>query len=316
MPERKRDRVLVSCQHVWAAADEVIPRLEAAGLEVDMPRFDGQQLGETDLLPIIDRYAGILAGDDLLSRRVLEAGSRLRVISKWGVGVDAIDLKAAEELGIEVLNTPGVFGEELADYAMGYLHLLARRQHEVNQRVKAGTWHKVSGTSLAGKTLGIVGLGSSGQALARRASASSMRVLGFDVVPILDDSNYQRVELHDLLGTSDVVSLHLPLTRETNHLINEPALGLMKPGAWLINISRGALVDEHALIAALNAGRIGAAALDVFEEEPVSADNPLLAMENVIVGSHNGSNTTEAVARTTEMAVANLIKGLGLGDGS
>jgi D-3-phosphoglycerate dehydrogenase len=230
--------------------------------------------------------------------------------------VDAIDIEAAGELGIEVLNTPGVFGEELADYAMGYLHLLARRQHEVNQGVKAGTWHKVRGTSLAGKTLGIVGLGSSGRALARRAAAASMRVLGFDVVPVPDEANYQRAELPDLLATSDVVSLHLPVTRETNHLIDEAALGLMKPGAWLINISRGALVDEHALVAALKEGRIGAAALDVFEEEPVSADNPLLTMENVIVGSHNGSNTTEAVARTTEMAVANLIKGLGLGDGS
>jgi D-3-phosphoglycerate dehydrogenase len=311
-----RDQVLISCQHVWAAEHEVIPRLESLGLEVDMPRFDGQQLGEADLLPIIGRYVGILAGDDLLSRRVLEAGSRLRVISKWGVGVDAIDIEAAGELGIEVLNTPGVFGEELADYAMGYLHLLARRQHEVNQGVKAGTWHKVRGTSLAGKTLGIVGLGSSGRALARRAAAASMRVLGFDVVPVPDEANYQRAELPDLLATSDVVSLHLPVTRETNHLIDEAALGLMKPGAWLINISRGALVDEHALVAALKEGRIGAAALDVFEEEPVSADNPLLTMENVIVGSHNGSNTTEAVARTTEMAVANLIKGLGLGDGS
>lgn len=311
-----RDQVLISCQHVWAAEDEVIGRLESVGLEVDMPRFVGQQLGEADLLPIIERYVGILAGDDLLSRRVLEAGSRLRVISKWGVGMDAIDLKVAEELGIEVINTPGVFGEELADYAMGYLHLLARRQHEVNQRVKAGTWHKVRGTSLAGKTLGIVGLGSSGRALARRAAAASMRVLGFDVAPVPEESNYQRVELPDLLSISDVVSLHLPVTRETNRLIDEAALGLMKPGAWLINISRGALVDEHALVAALKEGRIGAAALDVFEEEPVSADNPLLAMENVIVGSHNGSNTTEAVARTTEMAVANLIKGLGLGNGS
>jgi len=308
-----RARVLISCQHVWAAADRVIPRLESVGLAVDMPRFDGQQLGEEDLLPIIDRYVGVLAGDDLLTRRVLEAGSELRVISKWGIGVDAIDLVAAEELGIEVVNTPGVFGEELADYAMGYLHLLARRQHEVNQRVKGGTWHKVRGTSLAGKILGIVGLGSSGRALALRAAASSMRVVGFDVIPPPEDPNYERVELHDLLTSSDVVSLHLPLTPDTRHLINGPALGLMKPESWLINISRGALVDELALVAALKEGRIGAAALDVFEEEPVSSDNPLLAMDNVIVGSHNGSNTAEAVFRTTEKAVANLIEGLGLG---
>lgn len=304
------DRVLISCQHVWAAAEEVIPKLERIGLEVDMPRFAGQQLEEADLLPIIDRYVGILAGDDHLTRPVLEAGRSLRVISKWGIGVDSIDLVAAEKLGIRVVNTPGVFGEELADYAMGYLHLLARRQHEVNQQVKGGIWHKVQGSSLAGKTLGIVGLGSSGRALARRAVAASMRVLGFDVIEVPENSDYERVDLADLLAGSDVISLHLPATPDTRHLIDEAALGLMKPGAWLINISRGALVDEAALVVALREGRIGGAALDVFEEEPVSADNPLLGFDNVVVGSHNGSNTREAVERTTALAVENLIQAL------
>ncbi|HEY4606235.1 MAG TPA: phosphoglycerate dehydrogenase [Acidimicrobiia bacterium] len=307
----ERESVLITCQHVWAA-DWVTPHLESLGLEVDMPRFEGQQLGEYDLLPIIDRYAGILVGDDHVTRRVLEAGSRLRIISKWGIGIDAIDVAAADELGIKVLNTPGVFGEELADYAMGYLHLMARRQHEVNQKVREGVWHKVTGTSLAGKTLGVVGLGSSGQALARRATAASMTVLGFDVVPVPDDPSYRVVDLPYLLARSDVISLHLPATPETRHLIDEPALGSMKHGAWLINTSRGSLVDEKALVAALGEGRIASAALDVFEEEPVSLDNPLLTMDNVILGSHNGSNTTEAVERTTVRAVRNLITGLGL----
>ncbi len=307
----ERDRVLVTCQHVWAA-DWVTPHLESLDVDVDMPRFEGQQLGEADLLPIIDRYAGVLAGDDHLTRKVLEAGSRLRVIAKWGIGVDAIDVAAAGELGIAVLNTPGVFGEELADYAMGYLHMIARRQHEVNQQVKAGVWHKVKGTSLAGKTLGIIGLGSSGRALARRAVASSMSVLGFDVVPVPDDQTYRLVPLPELLAGCDVISLHLPATSETTHLIGETALASMKPGAWVINTSRGSLIDEKALVTALAEGKIGAAALDVFEEEPVKADNPLLSMENVILGSHNGSNTSEAVDRTTARAVENLIRGLGL----
>ncbi len=305
------ERVLITCQHVWTA-DWVTPHLESMGVEVDMPRFEGQQLGEADLLSIIDGYSGVLAGDDHLTRKVLEAGSNLRVIAKWGIGVDAIDLDAAAELGIQVLNTPGVFGEELADYAMGYLHMMARRQHEVNQQVKSGIWHKVKGTSLAGKTMGIIGLGSSGRALARRAAASSMSVLGYDVVPAPDDQSYRLAPLAELLSESDVISLHLPATLETTHMIGEEALASMKPGAWLINTSRGSLVDERALIAALMDGKIGAAALDVFEEEPVKSDNPLLSLDNVILGSHNGSNTMEAVDRTTARAVANLIRGLGM----
>ncbi len=218
------DRVLITCGLVWDAGDEVIPRLKAIGLGVDMPRFEGQQLGEEDLLPIIGRYAGILAGDDYLTRRVMEAAPGLRVISKWGIGVDAIDLEAAAELGIRVFNTPGVFGDELADYAMGYLHLLARRQHEVNQKVKIGTWHKVRGRSLAGMTIGIVGMGSSGRSLARRAaSAASMRVLGLrHGYPVVDGPELRPgLVSNDLLADSDVVSLHVPATSETHHLINE-----------------------------------------------------------------------------------------------
>ena len=311
----ERDRVLITCQHVWASEADVTRQLESVGLEVDIPRFEGQQLGEQQLIPIIGEYVGVIAGDDHFTRRVLESAARLRVLSKWGVGVDAIDLDACAELGIEVFNTPGVFGEELADYAMGYIHLLARRQHEVNQKVKEGTWHKVRGTSLAGKTLGIVGLGSSGRALARRAAASSMRVIAVDAVPPPDGyDECEIVELDSLLAAADVVSLHLPASVDTRHLINADALNSMKRGAWIINTSRGALVDEKALVAALEDGRIGAAALDVFEEEPVSVTNALLSMDNVIVGSHNGSNTFEAIGRTTDLAVANLIAGLGLGE--
>ncbi len=262
------------------------------------------------MLPIVDRYVGILAGDDELNRSVLTAAKQLRVISKWGIGIDAIDLTAANEMGIKVLNTPGVFADELADYAMGYLHMLARRQHEVDRHVREGAWHKVTGTSLAGKIIGIVGMGSSGRALARRAAAASMKVLAHDVVEVPSDPAYEVVSLPGLFRRSDVVSLHLPATEETRHLIDSDAIGRMKRGVWLINTSRGALVDETALVQALQDGHVGGAALDVFEQEPISGENPLLKLENVILGSHNGSNTLEAVARTTERAVTNLIEGL------
>ena len=305
-------RALISCRHVWNTELEVTEYLARRGVAIDMPRFEGQQLEEGDLLPVIDRYDGILAGDDHLTRRVLESASRLKVISKWGIGVDGIDREAAEQLGIKILNTPGVFGEELADYAMGYIHMLARRQHEVNARVKAGEWHQVRGVSLAGKTLGIVGLGSSGKALAKRGVAASMRVIGYDIVDVQAFSGCQVVSFEDLLAQSDIISMNIPATPETAHIINATSISKMKPGVWLINISRGVLIDETALLEALKNGSVGAAALDVFETEPVNPDNRLLAFDNVVVGSHNGSNTEEAVKRTTRLAVDNLLSGLGL----
>jgi D-3-phosphoglycerate dehydrogenase len=304
-------RALISCRLVWDYEDQVQTRLAEAGVATDIPRFEGQQLEEPDLLPVISGYDAILAGDDHLTRAVLMAAARLKVISKWGVGVDSIDQRAASELGIQVYNTPGVFQEELADYAMGFIHMLARRQHEVDARVKAGSWHKVRGVSLAGKTLGIIGLGSSGKALARRAKATSMRVLGCDIVDV-EISECEAVDLATVLSQSDVVSIHAPATEETRHLINSSSISTMKDGVWIVNTSRGALIDESALADALISGKVGAAALDVFEEEPIRSDSPLLSFGNVIVGSHNGSNTHEAIARTTTIAVNNLLIGLGL----
>lgn len=303
-------RALISCRLVWDQEEEVFAYLKKNGIRVDMPRYSGQQLEEDDLLPILHRYHGILAGDDHLTRAVLESAPGLRVISKWGVGIDAIDLDAAKELGIEVCNTPGVFGDELADYAMGFIHMLARRQHEVNARVKEGEWHKVRGVSLAGKTLGIVGLGSSGRSLAKRGLASGMRVIGYDVVDTGELPGCEIVSLEDLFEGADIISLHVPATERTQYLVDSSALATVKPGVWLINTSRGSLVDEEALVEALERGVVGAAALDVFESEPVPPDNPLLTYENVVLGSHNGSNTAEAVERTTWLAIENLMKGL------
>ena len=229
-----------------------------------------------------------------------------------GIGIDSIDVEAAKRLDIEVLNTPGVFGGELADYAMGYIHLIARQQHKIDAMVRSGEWPKIRGTSLAGKTLGIVGLGSSGRELVRRAAAASMTVLGYDVMDVAPPDECSMRPLDDLLAKSDIISLHLPATPESKHLVDAASIAKMKRGVWLINTSRGALVDEEALLEGLQSGQIGAAALDVFESEPVDPANPLLEFGNVVLGSHNGSNTEEAVQRTTWRALSNLLAGLGL----
>lgn len=308
----ERFRVMVSCPKAWDGLDEYRPLLADKGIAVDIPDIVNQQLTEAELLEVIDAYDGILAGDDHLTRRVIEAAPRLKVISKWGVGIDAIDLVAAEERGVVVRNTPGMFADELADYALGFILLIARRQHIVDREVRAGAWPSIRGHSLAGRTLGIVGLGSSGSALAGRAHAVGLEVRGVDPYrEALDiQTPIRRTGLDDLLAASDIVSLHLPAQQPAVPLIDETAIRKAKKGFWLINTSRGSLVDEEALLSGLKSGQVGAAALDVFREEPIDPEHPLLRHPHLIVGAHNGSNTHEAVARTTRLAVMNLIEGL------
>lgn len=307
-------RALISCAHVWPLIDRYAPVLARAGISYDIPTVAGQQLGEEDLIPVIGDYDGILAGDDILNATVLGQASRLRIISKWGIGVDAIDVPFAEAHGIKVTNTPGVFAHELADYALGYLLLLARRQHEIDREVHSGRWFKVRGASLQGRTIGLIGLGSSGREFTRRLAVMGLRVLAVEPIPPDDDflreTGVELVTLADLLSRAQIISLHAPLTPETHHVLGPDAFAAMQPDTWLINIARGSLVDETALVAALDAGTVGAAALDVFEREPIAEDHPLLGRPNVILGSHNGSNTREAVERTTEMAITNLVAGL------
>jgi D-3-phosphoglycerate dehydrogenase len=307
----ERFRVLVSCPRAWSQLDGFAGLFAEKGIVVDIPDVVNQQLDEEELLAVIAEYDGILAGDDELTRRVIEAAPRLKVISKWGVGVDAIDLDAAAEHGVLVENTPGMFGDELADYALGFLLLLARRQHVVDREVRSGNWTALRGHSLAGLTIGIVGLGSSGSALATRAAALRLEVVGTDPLGSADEPGVvRRVGFHQLLAMSDIISLHLPAQPDGGPVIGDAAIGMAKTGFWLINTSRGSLVDETALLAGLRSGQVGAAALDVFEREPIEPDHPLLQHPAVIVGSHNGSNTHEAVERTTKAAVENLVNGL------
>lgn len=308
------DRVLISCTHVFDQMDWVGPELESHGIHYDLADVQGQQLSEPELLSIVSRYDGILAGDDEITAKVLAAGERLRVVAKWGIGVDNIDLETAERLGIMVTNTPGVFGDEIADYALGYLMLLLRHQHVIDRETRQGKWPKLRGRSAAGLTLGIIGLGSSGRALARRAAVMGMRLVGYDIVAPDEDflvrTSLRCTSVAELLEVSDVVSLHTPLTDENRHMIDDAALRRMRPESYLINTARGGLVDQAALVAALRDRRIAGAALDVFEEEPLDAADSLCSLTNVVLGSHNASNTSEAVVRTTEKAVANLTREL------
>jgi D-3-phosphoglycerate dehydrogenase len=311
-----RRRVLITCPQLQRTIEAYRKRLDDNEIDAELPQVI-QQLSEDQLIQLMPGVEGIVVGDDPLSRTVLQRADRLRVISKWGVGIDNIDLAAASERGIVVTNTPGVFGDEVADVVIGYLILLARDMHRIDRDVRAGAWPKPEGVSLAGRTLGVIGLGHIGQALARRALAMGMRVMGHDVQAESAEAARQAgVEIVDpkrLLQEADAVSLNCPLTPDNRHMIDAAALASMRPGAWIINTARGPLIDEEALVAALEKGHIGAAALDVFETEPLPESSPLRHLERVILGSHNASNTAEAVRRTSELAIDNLIAGLATG---
>lgn len=307
------ETILISCVQLQLTLEEHRRRLDEREVTLITPPV-AQQLTERELIDLVPGVDGIIAGDDHLTRTVLERADRLRVIAKWGIGTDGIDLDAARDLGIRVTNTPGMFGDEVADVVIGYLIMLARDLHVVDREARTGGWPKPMGTSLAGRTLGIVGVGDIGRAVARRALAMGMRVKGVEVDPgngaLAEDLGVSLTDIATLLRESDAISLNCPLTAATRHLLNESRIASMKPGAWVINTARGGLIDEQALVAALTDGHLAGAALDVFEVEPLPADSSLLQLDRVILGSHNGSNTVEAGRRTSERAIDNLLRGL------
>lgn len=308
-------RVLISCLQMQAEIDSFREMFVQRGIEIDLPNVV-QQLNEAQLLEIIGEYDGVIAGDDYFTAQVLRAAKRLRVLSKWGVGMDNIDRVAADQLGIRVTNTPDTLSEEVADVCVGYLIMLARRLHLVDRGVRLGKWPKPIGTSLGGKTLGIVGLGGIGRALAKRAIAMGMVVLGHDIgarqCALAEEMGVKVTELKEVLSASEFVSLNCPLTSENRHMVNAEALDLMPPGCFIVNTARGGLVDQSALVAALESGHLAGAALDVFEVEPLPPDSPLRRMDQVLLGSHNGSNTHQANYRVSGVAVDNLLNGLGV----
>ncbi|WP_218031330.1 phosphoglycerate dehydrogenase [Nocardioides psychrotolerans] len=291
-----------------------LPRLLDAGFEVMAPPLTGQQFLSSELAPMMSGVQGVIAGDDQLDRSFFESSPDLRVLIRWGIGMDSVDHDAAEAHGVVVRNTPGVFGGEVADSAFAYLLMLARRHHQVDVAVREGHWPKVEGTSLRGSTLGVVGLGVIGQAMVDRAHGFGMDVRGFD--PYLPPERAPHgvtidLDLHVLLQESRFVVLTCPLTRETFHLIDDGALRSMRSDGLLVNVARGPVVDEVALVAALERGGIAGAGLDVFEVEPLPETSRLRRMDNVILGAHNGSNTREGVARASARAVDILLEELG-----
>lgn len=266
-------------------------------------------LSEEELIPLLEDVDGYIAGVDYVTAKALTGANRLKVISRYGIGVDRVDLKAAREKQIDVTNTPGANSISVCELAFGMMLCAARNLAELHSRVSAGEWPKSRGIELCGKTLGIIGMGAIGKHLATRALAFGMTVQAYDMYfdqAFADAHGIRRAELPELLATSDFISIHVPYTPETRHLIGRESIRTMRKGAVIINTARGGIVDEEAAAEALRAGQLGGIGLDAFEEEPLK-DSPLKGLPNVILTPHTGANTADAVAAMSRMSVENLI---------
>jgi D-3-phosphoglycerate dehydrogenase len=276
-----------------------------------------ERMEEEDLLEYAGQFDGTICGDDQYTARVIEACKpRLKIISKWGTGVDSIDSEACSRFDVKIGRTPNAFTTSVADTVLGYLLSFARRQPWMDKAMKAGVWQKLPGRSLSECVLGVVGVGAIGKAVTRRACAFGMLVLGNDIIEIdhvfITETGIQMTTLEDLLARSDFVSLNCDLNPTSHHLMNSDRLSLMKPTAVLINTARGPVVDEPALVRSLQEGKIAGAALDVYENEPLPTDSPLLQMENVMLAPHNANSSPAAWERVHWNTIKNLIEGLGM----
>ena len=303
-----RYKVLVTCPPMLRGIDAVKEKAAEMSMALTTPDVL-QTLTEDELIDQLQGHDGWIIGDDPATARVVAAAkdSGLKAAVKWGIGVDNVDLTAFKEAEIPIVNTPNMFGDEVADLAMCYLTGLARYAFKVDRGVRVGQWPKPAGSSLRSKTVGVVGMGDIGSQFAIRANASGMRVIAWD--PFVSRRPHNVELMGDWpagLETCDFLVLTCALTSQTHHLIGEKILDHIKPGLRVINVSRGPLIDEPVLINAMIEGLVSGAALDVFEVEPLGHNSRLLDFENCILGSHNASNTVDAVRRTSLEALLKL----------
>jgi len=300
-------KILITCPPMLRGINNLRHYFDEKGIELVLPEVV-QTLTEEQLLELVPTVDGWIIGDDPATEKVFTAGvaGKLKAAVKWGVGVDNVDFKAAEKLGIPISNTPRMFGNEVADMAMAYFLGLARESYKVDREVRKNNWIKPPGISLTGKTVALVGLGDIGLGTARRLKGFDVKINAYDPFTKLTaaEANADEIlQFPDQLEKADFVILTCALTPSSYHLVNANSIALMKDGVYIINVSRGGLIDEPALVDALKSGKVKAAGLDVFETEPLPVDHPFRDFEQCIFGTHNGSNTKEAVIRASLRAI-------------
>jgi D-3-phosphoglycerate dehydrogenase len=300
-------RVLVTCPPMLRQIDRFKPQFDALGWDVTAANVV-QVLSVEELVELVPQHDGWIIGDDPATAEVFAAGKagNLKAAVKWGIGVDNVDFAAARALGLPIINTPNMFGGEVADLALSYILALARESFDIDRGIRAGQWPKPAGISLNGRTLGLIGLGDIGRNLARRALACDMKVVAWDPGFTSPPPGLDAVEIAawpDRIGGADFLGFTCALTPANRHMLNAETLAQAKDGVRVVNVARGPLIDEPALIAALQSGKVYSAALDVFEVEPLPATSPLRSLDRCIFGSHNGSNTIDAVERASLRAI-------------
>ena len=308
-------KVLVTCPPMLGMFDEFVEPAKALGIELIAAKTT-QVLSEEELMSLLPSYDGWIIGDDPATEQVFRAGKsgQLKAAVKWGIGVDNVDFSACEKLGIPIINTPNMFGGEVADVGMSLMLALARQTHFIDREIRQNNaWPKPAGMSVSGKHIGVVGFGDIGESFVKRLS-------GFDVTATVYDPGVEGNKGYDFVERQpypqgiekcDVLVFTCALNQHNRHMLNGDVIAAMKPGSMVVNVARGPLIDEAALISALQSGHLYAAGLDVFEEEPLPSSSPLRDMPQCIFGSHNGSNTKEGVRRATYKAleeIANFLK--------
>jgi len=303
-------KVLVTCPPMLGMIDYFRPIFERYGVTLTAPNVV-QTMSVSELKEIVPQHDGWIIGDDHATREVFTLGKagKLKAAIKWGIGVDNVDFAACKELNIPITNTPNMFGAEVADIAVSYVIALARETFQIDDGVRLGQWPKPCGISLSGKSVALVGYGDIGKSTAKRLLAAGMLVIAYD--PFASDmpelTAVQRETWPQRIQESDFIVVTCSLSESSFHMLDTEVFAKTKNGVRLVNVGRGPVIDEIALGAALKSGKVYSAALDVYEEEPLPKDSYLRAHPRCIFGSHNASNTIDAVIRTSEIAIDKLM---------
>ncbi|HQJ24759.1 MAG TPA: phosphoglycerate dehydrogenase [Bacillota bacterium] len=306
-------KILVTPRTFGKSDPVPLAMLEEAGCEI-VRNPHGRVMTEEEMVAMVQGVDGIIVGLDPVTKKVIDSGGSLRAVSKYGVGVNNIDIDYAVSKGIKITNTPGANSAAVAEHTIGLLLSVCRHIATSDREIRQGKWTQHPGFQLEGKTMGIVGTGQIGRQVAERAKGLRMSVLCYDIYPDgfwAKKAGVAYCSFNELLERSDFVSLHVPLVDVTYHMISVNQLARMKKNSILVNTARGGIIDENALYDALVNNVIAGAALDVFENEPVE-DSPLKELDNVVMTSHIGAHTLEAVQNMGRMAVKNLLESLGI----